>query len=390
MKAVVYHAPYEVRVEEVAIPRIQDPADAVVRLTSSALCGSDLHMYQGRIVPEPGLILGHEGMGVIEEVGSSVRLRKKGERVVMPAHLFCGVCVKCAEGITAECLTMRPGKVGAAFGYAGEGHYPGMQAEWVRVPYADANCVPLPGTPGDDQEDDFLMLADALVSGWHAADLARVQGTSTVAVFGAGPIGLLTVMSLLMRGAGLVFSVDYIVERLGLAQELGAIPVNFQASDPVDQIREYRKQHGIPPGEGSLDGVDAAIDAVGFQALDRSDPTVENPNQVIQDMARLVNPGGTLGIIGVYVKKDPRPTAGEGADGSLRVPWGQLFSKDVTIGMGRTNDRQYTRRMRDLVMSGRVHPGRIVTHHIPLEAAPDGYRLFAKRTDGVIKVVFHP
>lgn len=390
MKAVVYRAPYDVRVEEVEDPRIEDPMDVVVRLTSSALCGSDLHMYGGRMPPQPGLVLGHEGMGIIEEVGSAVRLRKKGERVVLPAHVYCGVCVKCAQGATAECLTMRPGRVGAAFGYAGKGHFRGMQAEYVRVPFADANCIPLPGSPRDAREDDFLMLADALVGGWHAADLAQVDGTPTVAVFGAGPIGLLTVMSVLFRGAGTVFCVDYVPDRLAMAKQLGAVPIDFRDGDPVEQIREHRRQQGLPPGEAALDGVDAAIDAVGFQALDRQNPAVENPNQVIEDITRLVNPGGTLGIMGVYPQKDARPTGGEGADGSLRVPWGLMFAKGVTIGMGRTNDRRYTRHMRDLVLSSRINPGRVVTHHLPLTEAPEGYRQFAERVHGIIKLVFQP
>ncbi len=347
-------------------------------------------MYEGRIPPQPGLVLGHEGMGVIEEVGEGVRLRKKGERVVLPAHVYCGVCVKCAQGETAQCLTMRPGRVGAAFGYAGKGHYRGMQAEAVRVPFADANCVPLPGAPGDAWEDDFLMLADAFVGGWHAADLAKVHGTPTVAVFGAGPIGLLTAMSAQLRGAGTVFVVDAVPARLEKAQELGAIPIDFRKGDPVEQIREHRRRIGLPPGESALDGIDAVIDAVGFQAWDRKNPELENPNQVIDDMSRLVNPGGTLGIMGVYVKKDARPTGGEGADGSLRVPWGLLFSKGVSIGMGRTNDRRYTRHLRDLVLAGRARPSAVVTHHVPLSEAPKAYRLFAERADGIIKVVFKP
>lgn len=390
MKAVVYDAPYVVRVEEVPDPVIQDPMDAIIRLTSSALCGSDLHMYEGRTPPEPGLILGHEGLGVIEAVGEGVRLRKKGERVVMPAHLYCGVCVNCAQGKSAQCLTMRPGRVGAAFGYAAMGQYPGMHAQYVRVPYADANCVPLPGVPNDGREDDFLMLADAFVGGWHAADLAQVHGTPTVAVFGAGPIGLLTVMSVKMRGAGTVYAVDHVPERLAMAERLGALPIDFRTGDPVEQIRAHRRRQGIPPGEEALDGVDAAIDAVGFQALDRQNPAVEDPNQVINDISRLVNPGGTLGIMGVYVKKDASPTGGEGSDGSLRVPWGLLFSKGVSIGFGRTNDRQYNRHLRDLMLAQDVHPGRVVTHHVPLSEAPNAYQLFAERADGVIKVVFQP
>ena len=390
MNALVYRAPYDVRVESVPEPVIQDPRDALVKLTSSALCGSDLHMYRGHLPPKPGLILGHEGMGVIVACGDSVRLRKVGERVVLPAHLYCGVCVKCAQGQTAECLTMRPGHVGAAFGYAGKGDYPGMHAEMVRVPYADANCIPLPGEPGDEKEDDFLMLADAFVGGWHATDLAEVWGTPTVAVFGAGPIGLLTIMSARLRGAGTIFAIDGVDTGLRKAEEFGAIAIDFRKRDPVEQIRTHRQRMGLPPGELALDGVDAVIDAVGFEALDDENPAAEQPNQVIGDMVRLVNYGGRLGIMGVYVNKDAKPTGGEGADGRLRVPWGLMFEKGVHVGLGRTNDRQYTRHLRDLVITGVAHPGTVVTHHLPLSEAPEGYRLFNDRAPGVIKVVFKP
>ncbi len=390
VKAVVYRAPYDVRVESVPDPMIHDDRDAIVRLTSSALCGSDLHMYRGHVPPDPGLILGHEGIGVIVAVGNDVRLRKTGERVVLPAHLYCGVCVKCAQGLTAQCLTMRPGEVGAAFGYAGKGHYPGMHAEMVRVPYADANCIPLPGEPMDSVEDDFLMLADAFVGGWHAADLANVWGTPTVAIFGAGPIGLLTLMSVKMRGAGTVFMVDGVDARLKKAREFGGIPIDFRLGDPVDAIRAYRRRQGLPPGETALDGVDAVIDAVGFEALDVKNPAVEKPDQIIWDMARLANYGGSLGAMGVYVKQDAKPAGNEGTDGSVRVPWGLLFEKGVRIGMGRTNDRQYTRHLRDLIIAGAVRPGTVVTHHMPLSDAPDGYRLFSERAEDIIKLVFNP
>ena len=215
-----------------------------------------------------------------------------------------------AEGVVAR---MENG-LRAAFGYAGKGHYPGMHAEMVRVPYADANCIPLPGEPMDSVEDDFLMLADAFVGGWHAADLANVWGTPTVAIFGAGPIGLLTLMSVKMRGAGTVFMVDGVDARLKKAREFGGIPIDFRLGDPVDAIRAYRRRQGLPPGETALDGVDAVIDAVGFEALDVKNPAVEKPDQIIWDMARLAYYGGSLGVMGVYVKQDAKPAGNEGTD----------------------------------------------------------------------------
>lgn len=390
MKAVVFEDNFNVAIREVQDPKIEDGADAIVRLTSSALCGSDLHMYEGRTPPTPGLVMGHEGMGVIEAIGDAVRLRKVGDRVVMPAHVYCGVCVKCAEGKTAECLTMRPGKVGAAYGYANKGHFGGMHAQYVRVPFADANCIPLPGSPNDANEDNFLMLADAFVGGWHAADLAKINGTATVAVFGAGPIGLLSAYSSLLRGAGIVYVVDGVDARLKMAESIGAVAVDFRHGNPVDQIRRLRMQAGLPPGEEALGGVDAAIDAVGFQALNDQDPTREKANQVVENIADLVNYGGAVGIIGVYPKHDERPSESEGKNGSLVVPWGTFFSKGISIGTGRTNDRQYTRPLRDLVLTGRAHPDFVVTHHVRLDEAPEAYEVFAKRQDGMVKVVFRP
>jgi glutathione-independent formaldehyde dehydrogenase len=189
MKAVVFRGTRSVAVEEVSDAVIEEPADALIRITSSAICGTDLHMYDGRTGAEPGLVLGHEPLGVVAAVGPWVELVRPGQRVVIPTHLYCGLCYNCARGFSAACLRVRPGGFGAAYGYAGMGGYRGAQAELLRVPFADANCVPLPGEPGDDHEDDFVMLADAFVTGWHATELAEVDPGCTVAVFGAARSG---------------------------------------------------------------------------------------------------------------------------------------------------------------------------------------------------------
>ena len=165
-------------------------------------------MYDGRTGATAGLVLGHEPLGVVEQVGSAVELVKAGDRVVIPTHLYCGVCVNCARGYSAACLRVRPGGFGAAYGYAGMGPYRGAQAELLRVPFADANCIPVPGDPGDDREDDFVLLADAFVTGWHATELAAVRAGCTVAVFGAGAVGLLAAYSALLKGAAEVYVVD--------------------------------------------------------------------------------------------------------------------------------------------------------------------------------------
>ncbi|MET7670089.1 glutathione-independent formaldehyde dehydrogenase [Micromonospora luteifusca] len=391
MRAVVYADVRTVAVREVPDASLEADTDALVRITSTALCGTDLHMYDGRTSAEPGLVLGHEPLGVVQEVGSAVQTVRPGTRVVIPTHLFCGTCVMCARGLSAACLRARVEGPGAAYGYAGMGPYRGAQADLLRVPWADANCVPVPGEPGDAYEDDFVLLADAFVTGWHAAaTLAGVGPGDTVAVFGAGTIGLLGAYSALLRGARVVYCVDGVDARLDKAGEVGAVPIDFRRGDPVEQIRADRARAGLPLGEEKLSGVDKVIDAVGFQARDRERPDQECPGQVISDAARLVNPTGAIGVAGVYPDRDPHP--GPGADGreDLVAPWGTLFSKGVAVRFGRTHDRRYTVLLRDLVVAGRARPSVVVTHHGTLADAPELYRGFDRRENGLIKAVLHP
>jgi glutathione-independent formaldehyde dehydrogenase len=390
MKAVVYEDVRTVAVRDVADATIEADSDAVIRVTSSAMCGTDLHMYDGRTGASPGLVLGHEPLGVVEQVGSAVQTVTPGMRVVIPTHLYCGTCYMCARGLSAACLRARLEGPGAAYGYAGMGPYRGAQAELLRVPWADANCIRVPGMPGDGHEDDFVLLADAFVTGWHATTLAEVRAGDTVAVFGAGTIGLLSAYSALLQGARQVYAVDGVDARLDKAGELGATPVDLRRGDPVEQIREQRSRAGLPIGEEKLDGVDKVIDAVGFQAHDRAHPDRERPNQVIADAARLVNPTGTIGVAGVYPEKDLHPQPGATADGWLTVPWGTIFSKGVTVRFGRTHDRRYTTHLRDLITAGRARPGAIVTHYGTLDDAPELYRQFDKRVNGIVKAVLRP
>ena len=392
MKAVVFKGIRQVGVTEVSDAAIEQPTDVVLRITSSALCGTDLHMYDGRTGAEPGLVLGHEPLGVVQAVGSAVELVKEGDRVVVPTHLFCGLCFNCVRGYSAACLRVRPGSFGAAYGYAGMGPYRGAQAELLRVPYADANCIKLPGEPGDEYEDDFVMLADAFVTGWHAVQLAEVTPASSVAIFGAGTVGLLAAYSALLVGAGEVYVVDFVAERLDKAGELGAIPVDLSQGDPVEQVRELRRRQqvgsALPPGEELMSGVMCGIDAVGFQARDRANLSAELPHQVIDDLARLVNPTGNIGIAGVYAEKDLAPAPEGSADGRLRVPWATLFTKGIGVRFGRTHDRRYTTRLRDLVVARRARPGKVVTHHPRLDDAPQVYEEFDRRAGGIVKAVF--
>src|SRR2546428_8109579 len=306
MKAVVWRGDRTVDIETVEDAGLEAPTDVLLRLTSTAICGTDLHIYEGRMGEVNGMVIGHEPLGVVEEVGSAVVSIRKGDRVVVPTHICCGFCYNCVRGYSASCLTTNPGSAGAAYGYPGMGTYRGTQTELVRIPFADANCLRLPGEPGDQWEHDFVMLADAFPSGYHATELAQVSKVDSVAIFGAGAIGLLAAYCALhLRGATEVYVVDYIPERLDMAGKLGAVPVDFREGDPVEQILEHRsrvrKRVGATGrGEEVMGGVNCGIDAIGFQARDRADPAREKPDQVIHDLARLINPNGRLSITGVF------------------------------------------------------------------------------------------
>jgi len=396
MRGVVLTGQREVSVQTVPDAELEAATDALLRITSSAICGTDLHFYDGRMGAEPGMLIGHEPLGVVAEVGSAVSAVKPGDRVTVPTHICCGFCHSCVHGFSGACLTNNPGKAGAAYGYPGMGGYRGTQTELVRVPFADANCVRLPGEPGDEHEHDFVLLADALPTGYHAVELASVAPGDTVAIYGAGAIGLLGALcALRLRGAAEVYVVDRVPERLEKAGELGAVPIDLEQGDPAEQILEHlaRRRRGAGAawrGEEALDGVDCAIDAVGFQARSFDDPMLEEPHLVVHQLARLVNPTGRLGIIGVFPATDPQGRDELERDGRLDVPWGRLFAKGVTIGMGRDHDKRYDDLLRDLIAAGRLRPGEIVSQRLPLEQAPDAFRRFDVRADGYVKVVLDP
>ena len=242
MNAVVYRGPRQVAVESVPDPRSHAPTDAIVRVTTTALCGSDLHTYDGRTSAVAGNVIGHEPLGIVEWVGAAVVSIKRGDRVVIPTHANCAFCDNCERGFSGACLTVNPPEYGAAYGYAGMGTLVGAQAQLLRVPFADANCLIVPGEEGDDLEDDFVLLADAFVTGYHAATLADVQPGSTVAVFGAGAVGLLSAYSALLRGAAEVYVVDAVDARLRIAADLGATPIDLRHGDPVEQIFALRRR----------------------------------------------------------------------------------------------------------------------------------------------------
>lgn len=395
MRAIVYKKPNQVSVENVPDPKLESPTDAVVRITSAGICGSDLHMYEGRTPDEGEMRFGHENMGIVEEVGAAVRNIVEGDRVVMPFNVACGSCFNCARGFTNACLSVNPEGVSGGYGYAGMGPFPGGQAEYLRVPFADFNCLKLPGRPGDDLEDDFLLLSDVFPTGYHAAELAQVGPGDTVAVFGAGPVGLLAAYSSLLRGAAEVYVVDGIAERLAKAEEIGAIAIDYNQGEPCKQIEKRRRDNPLVrgtlrPGEEKMSGVMCGIDAVGYQARSFDNPERENPIQVIEELVHIVNPTGRIGIVGVYFAEDPGGVDKRAKKGQFQLPLGDLFEKGLTIGMGQTPVKRYNAYLRDLIIAGRAKPSFIVSHRLTMDEAPDAYRKFDQRSDGYTKVVLKP
>lgn len=376
MKAVVYKEPYTVAVEEVDDPKIEDPTDVIIKITTSAICGSDLHMFEGRTGADPGIVFGHENMGIVEEVGAGVGKLEKGDRIVLPFNVACGFCRNCLAGKTAFCLTVNPGFAGGAYGYVSMGPYSGGQAEYLRVPFADFNALVLP--EGTEHEADFAMLADVFPTGYHATELAQVNPGDTVVVFGAGPVGLMAALSAKIRGASKIFVVDKVKSRLKLAEDLGAIPIDFTATDPVEAV------------ENETDGgADKGIDAVGYQAQ-AGEGKDETPAVVLNQLVNAVRATGRLGVVGLYVPSDPGAPNEDAAEGKLLFEVGKFFEKGQTMGTGQADVKSYNRQLRDLIIAGKAEPGFIVSKDLPLAEAPDAYQKFDDREDGYSKVLLHP
>jgi glutathione-independent formaldehyde dehydrogenase len=383
MKAVVYKGPFEVAVENVPDPEIKHPNDVIVKITSTCICGSDLHMYEGRTAAEPGIVFGHENMGIVQEVGPAVRTLKQGDRVVMPFNVACGFCKNCQRGFTGFCNTVNPGFAGGAYGYVAMGPWVGGQAEYLQVPFADFNCLPLPA--GTEWESDFAMLADIFPTGYHGAELADVSPGESVAVFGAGPVGLMAAYSCMIRGAAEVYVIDHVIERLQKAEEIGGIPIDFDNGDPVQQIKDRR----------SGQGVDKGIDAVGYQAANAGSSAAggeqdEAPNLVLNQVIDVVNPTGALGIPGLYVPTDPGGVDEGSKRGALSINFGRLFEKGLRLGTGQCNVKKYNAYLRDMIISGRAAPSFVVSHTVSLDEAPDAYKKFDQRIDGYTKVILNP
>jgi glutathione-independent formaldehyde dehydrogenase len=287
------------------------------------------------------------------------------------------MCKNCEAGWTSFCLNTNPtdGVDGAAYGYANMGPYDGGQAEYLRVPFADFNLLELP--PGEEHELDFTMLSDIFPTGYHGTELADVRPGHTVAVFGAGPVGLMAAHSAFIRGAARVFVVDKEADRLRLAESIGADAIDISDGDPVGQITEANKGP-----------VDRGVECVGYQAHDPSGE--EHPELVLDNLVQVVRTTGAIGVVGVYMPEDP------GANGELaregRIPWeyGQFFTKGQRMGTGQCPVKRYNRELRDLIIAGKARPSFIVSHELPLDEAPAGYDHFDKREDGWTKVLLHP
>lgn len=333
-------------------------------------------MYEGRTAATPGIVFGHENMGIVVELGSAVTLLKKGDRVVMPFNVACGRCANCEEGRTAFCTQVNPGFAGGAYGYVSMGPYSGGQAQRLRVPYADFNALRLP--PGKEHESDFILLADIFPTGWHGVVLSGFKPGESIAVFGAGPVGLMAAYSAVLQGASKVFVVDRVKERLDKAASIGCIPIDFTQGDAVEQIVAKN---------GTL--VDRAVDAVGYQAVD-DQGNKEQPNAVLSSMIRVVRATGGLGIPGLYVPSDPGAPDPLSAKGMLLVPFGSLFEKGLSLGTGQCNVKAYNRYLRDLIISGRAKPSFVVSHECGIEEASGAYEKFDKRVEGYTKVLLHP
>lgn len=394
MKAVVFHAIGDIRLEDVPEPAIEQPADAIVRITASAICGTDLHMTRGTMPGmQEGTVMGHEGVGVVEEIGGDVRNLVVGDRVVIPSTVGCGYCSYCRAGHYAQCDNANPNGplAGTAFfgGPKATGPLNGMQAEYVRVPFANVNLVRLPDALDDDAA---ILLSDIFPTGYFGADIAGVTHGDTVAVFGCGPVGLFAIASAGLMGAGRIIAVDRVPSRLDAARAQGAEVINFDDDAPVEAIRELT---------GGI-GVDRVIDAVGVDAvhpqkhadrrqvekLEKESRQVapdahphdghwipgDAPSQALRWSLDAVAKAGTVGIIGVY------PEQVEG------FPIGKAFMKNLTLRMGNCNHRRYVPDLVNKVKSNVIDPRDVLTQRESFASVIEAYENFDRREPGWVKV----
>ena len=402
MKAVVFHGVGDIRLDDVKEPKIQDRTDAIVRLTASAICGTDLHMVRGTFSGmKPGTILGHEGVGIVEDVGKEVRNLRVGDRVVVGSTLACGYCSYCRSGYYAQCDNANPNgkQAGTAFfgGPAETGAFDGLQAEYARIPFANVGLVKLPEEISDEQA---IPISDIFPTGYFGAELAEIEPGDTVAVFGCGPVGQFAIASAKLMDAGRIFAIDHIPSRLDMAKAQGAEVINFEEEHPVLAIQELT---------GGI-GADRAIDAVGVDAqrphegpaakeakakaseyrkevdeiAKETHPKNGNwipgdaPSQVLEWAVKAIAKAGTFSIIGVYPQT------------AKTFPIGMAMNRNLTLKMGNCHHRKYLPKLVDLVRSGTIDPSKVLTQVEPMMDAIEAYKAFDKRQAGWIKVELLP
>lgn len=379
MLAMTYRGPHLVRAERKAEPEIEHPNDAIIRVTRSAICGSDLHLYHG-LIPDTrvGTTFGHEFTGIVEEVGPSVENVRPGDRVVVPFNISCGSCFFCSRALTACCENSNPNSeiASGVFGYShSTGGFDGGQAEFVRVPFADIGPFKIPHSMDDE---DVLFLSDIFPTGYQAAEMGEIKPGETVVVFGCGPVGLFAQKSAWLMGAGRVIAVDHLDYRLDFARKFSSVEtINFEQ---VDDIILHLKK--ITEGRGP----DVCIDAVGLEADGSYFQTVTGLGLKLQAGAatatswaiEAVRKGGRVSIVGVY-----------GPPWNL-LPIGTAMNKNITMRMGQCNVRRYMPELLDHIQNGRVEAKSIITHRIPLEDVDMAYRIFAQKKDDCIKAILIP
>ncbi len=402
MKAVVYKGVGDIRLEDVPEPKIQDRKDAIVKMTASAICGTDLHMVRGTMTGmQPGTILGHEGVGVVEACGQDVRNFNLGDRVVVMSTIACGYCAYCRAGYYSQCDNANPNgkRAGTAFfgGPKQTGPFNGLQAEKARIPFANVGLVKVPGDITDNQA---ILLSDIFPTGYFGADMAEIRNGDTVAVFGCGPVGQFAIASAKLMGAGRVLAIDHVQSRLNMARDQGAEIINFEEEDPVEAIMELT---------GGI-GVDRAIDAVGVDAqrphhgpaqkkseqmkekfdqeLKEIGPEAKSrgqgwqygdaPSQVFSWALESLAKAGTFSIIGVY------------PESARSFPIGMAMNRNLTINLGNCNHRKYVPMLMEMVQSRMVEPEKILTNVEPLSSVVDAYKAFDKHQSGWVKAELVP
>ncbi|MCS3760219.1 zinc-dependent alcohol dehydrogenase [Bradyrhizobium centrosematis] len=391
MKALVWHGKEDIRCDTVTDPEIQDPRDAIIKVTSCAICGSDLHLFHNFIPGMlPGDIMGHETMGEVVEVGSGVDGKlKKGDRIVVPFTIICGECEQCKRGNFSVCETTNRKRhladkvfghaTAGLFGYTHlTGGYPGGQAEYLRVPYADATHIKVPAGIPDEQ---LLFLSDIFPTGWQAAAQCDIEPTDTVAIWGCGPVGQMAIRSAILLGANQVIAIDCLPERLSMAEAGGATTINFETESVLERLQE------LTDGKGP----EKCIDCVGMEShvmaslpdtlLDRAKQMVmaesDRPH-VLREMIYVCRPGGIISVPGVY------------SGMSDMLPMGAFMNKGLTMRTGQTHVNRWTDDLLRRIEDGEIDPSFVITHTVPLEQGPEMYQVFRDKRDSCVKVVLKP